>query len=86
MQSLSEAANYSGYQIRISLFSRRQGRNFCEYDVDHNPLLELLQRNHNSAECPTGVCLCTTEMPPGRLDGGKNNANHSESSVRAGIL
>ena len=28
----------------MSLFSSGQGTNFCEYDVCHNPLLELLRR------------------------------------------
>jgi hypothetical protein len=65
MQSLSEAANYSGYQTRMSLFSTRQGRKFCEYDVRHIPLLELLQRNHNSANVQQ---VCVYAQPKCRRD------------------
>jgi len=65
MQSLSEAANYSGYETRMSLFSSGQGRNFCEYDVRHNPLLELLQRNHNSANVQQ---VCVSAQPKCRRD------------------
>jgi hypothetical protein len=81
MQSLTEAANYSGYQTRMSLSSSGQGRNFCEYDVYHSPILELLQRNLNSANVQQVCVFLHNRNAAGTNGRGKNNANRQRAKL-----